>query len=67
MGGESVIAITYCLIYNLWCVNLYMYTVFIGYNGGYGSAGLGLGSRYGNGGMKGPKPGSILTVKIIYP
>ncbi|XP_044035180.1 calymmin isoform X23 [Siniperca chuatsi] len=28
-----------------------------GYNGGYGSAGLGLGPRYGNGGMKGPKQG----------
>ncbi|CAI5658981.1 unnamed protein product [Oreochromis niloticus] len=28
-----------------------------GYNGGYGSAGLGLGHRYGNGWMKGPKPG----------
>nr|XP_040032033.1 calymmin isoform X22 [Gasterosteus aculeatus aculeatus] len=28
-----------------------------GYNGGYGSAGLGLGARFGNGGMKGPKLG----------
>ncbi|KAM9336645.1 calymmin [Symphorus nematophorus] len=28
-----------------------------GYNGGYGSAGLGLGPRYGNGRMKGPKQG----------
>nr|XP_046234023.1 translation initiation factor IF-2-like [Scatophagus argus] len=28
-----------------------------GYTGGYGSAGLGLGPRYGNGGMKGPKQG----------
>ncbi|XP_026018761.1 calymmin isoform X6 [Astatotilapia calliptera] len=28
-----------------------------GYNVGYGSAGLGLGHRYGNGWMKGPKPG----------
>ncbi|XP_057682871.1 calymmin [Corythoichthys intestinalis] len=27
-----------------------------GFHGGYGSAGMGLGPRYGNGGMKGPKP-----------
>ncbi|XP_061667102.1 uncharacterized protein LOC133496008 [Syngnathoides biaculeatus] len=28
-----------------------------GYAGGYGSAGMGLGPRYGSGGLKGPKPG----------
>lgn len=32
-------------------------TVFLGFNGGYGSAGLGLGPRYGNSGMKGPQQG----------
>ncbi|XP_045925483.1 calymmin isoform X4 [Micropterus dolomieu] len=32
-----------------------------GYNGGYGSAGLGLGPRYRNGGMKGPKQGNGAT------
>lgn len=45
-------------------VHLNVCTVLIGYNGGYGSAGLGLGPRYGNGGMKGPKQGrNIDTVK----
>lgn len=34
-----------------------VYFTYIGHNGGYGSAGLGLGPRYGNGGMKGPNKG----------
>lgn len=52
------------MVFNIQLFNMHTYTVFIGYNGGYGSAGLGLGSRYGNGGMKGPKPGrNILTVR----
>lgn len=36
---------------------LQMYCIYTGFNGGYGSAGLGLGPRYGNGGMKGPQRG----------
>lgn len=43
---------------------MYWLSVFLGYNGGYGSAGLGLGHRYGNGWMKGPKPGrTMITAK----
>ena len=38
-----------------------LFIAFIGYNGGYGGAGLGLGHRYGNGGMKGPKPGMKIS------
>lgn len=41
-----------------------VYSVLLGYNGGYGNAGLGLGPRYGNGAMKGPKQGgTTLTFK----
>lgn len=40
---------------------MYWLSVFLGYNVGYGSAGLGLGHRYGNGWMKGPKPGRTIT------
>lgn len=36
-----------------------LYSVYVGYKGGYGSAGLGLGPRYGNGGMKGPQQGRL--------
>lgn len=35
-----------------------------GYNGGYGHAGFGLGPRFGNGQMKGPKQGeNIFTFR----
>lgn len=36
---------------------MHVYCIYTGFNGGYGSAGLGLGPRYGNGGMKGPQRG----------
>lgn len=46
--------------------DIYVFTIFKGYNGGYGSAGLGLGPRYRNGGMKGPKQGrNIPTVNVL--
>lgn len=36
------------------CTNVYF---ILGYSGGFASAGLGLGARYGHGGTKGPKQG----------
>lgn len=46
-----------------------VYSAYIGHNGGYGSAGLSLGPRYGNGGMKGPNKGRNIfmsnKIKII--
>lgn len=36
-----------------------LYVYFTGYNGGYGSAGLSLGSQYGHG-LKGPKQGRCI-------
>lgn len=41
-----------------------VYSACIGHNGGYGSAGLGLGPRYGNGGMKGPNKGRNIFMSI---
>lgn len=54
---------------NVNAIVMYMYfvcvCVSIGHTGGYGSAGLGLGPRFGNGGMKGPMQGRnvLLTVR----
>lgn len=41
---------------------LLLCTLFIGYTGGYGSAGLG--HWYGNGGMKGPKQGTVKQKRV---
>lgn len=41
------------------CV-IYLLNVFLGYSGGYGSAGLGLGPWHRNGWMKGPKQGGTM-------
>lgn len=51
---------------NVNAVVMYMYflCVSIGHTGGYGSAGLGLGPRFGNGGMKGPMEGRNVLLAV---
>lgn len=62
MGGESHTSQSELISPAECYLLIYMYILFIGYNGGYGGVGLGLGPRYGNGGMKGPKQGmDVLT------
>lgn len=45
------------------CLLLFVYPVYLGYAGGYGSAGLGLVHPYGNKGIKGPKQGRTVKQK----